>query len=151
MKVTAETGRYIKLGRQGCWESLCLRDGTLRLGYYEAPHEAALSGNRDKVRQAYAHKTAGAATAHATQVLQFYDPSDQVIWITFSDDSLWWCKAGPAVEFLGDDRDRFTCGSRLRRVIGAWSNQSIHGRPLEIRSLNGELAILHIPHGRGDD
>ena len=42
-RVTAKTARYIKLGGGGGWEAQCLKEGTLRLGYYEVPHELGLA------------------------------------------------------------------------------------------------------------
>ena len=44
-RITAERAKYIKLGTKGCWEALCLEDGTLRLGYDSVHHDLALSGD----------------------------------------------------------------------------------------------------------
>ena len=37
--VVAAIALYIKLGRSGEWENDCIREGTLKLGYRELPHE----------------------------------------------------------------------------------------------------------------
>jgi hypothetical protein len=138
-RITATTGRYIKLGTKGCWEPLCLKEGTMRLGFYKVPHELGLAGDKDGIKQVYADMGAGVASDQARQVLQFYDTSDAIIWITFADGFLWWCKAAQDVEYFGDDRDRYPEGSRLRRTIDGWSNRSIGGKPLRIIDLKGEL------------
>jgi hypothetical protein len=138
-RITATAGRYIKLGTKGGWEPLCLKDGTLRLGFYKVPHELGLAGDKEAIKQIYADMDAGAASDQARQVLQFYDPSNTIIWITFADGFLWWCKAAPQVEYFGDNRDRYPEGSRLRRTIGGWSNHSIQGKQLRIIDLKGEL------------
>ena len=139
-KIAATRARYIKLGRGGEWWSLCKADSTLRLGYYEAPHEAALAGDREAIRAIWLKDSkAGAASDHARQVLDFYDTDPGTIWITLADDYLWWCQAEPTVEFIGYDRTAHLHGSRLRRAKGGWSNRSIQGNLLRIRELNGEL------------
>lgn len=137
--ITAQVGRYIKLGSSGKWEHLCLQDATLRLGYYEAPHAPALAGDKEAIKAAYSYLDGGVASDNARQVLQFYDPSDAVIWITFADGFLWWCKAAPEVEYFGKDRNLYTEGSRLRRAIGGWSNRTLQGKPMRMMELKGEL------------
>ncbi len=141
-KVTAKTGRYIKLGSGGRWENLCLKDGTLRLGYYEIPHEAALKGDLQAIKSHYPDSKAGAASNHARQILNFYDVSDDVIWFTFANGFLWWCKAEPVIEYLGNDKQKFPDGSRLRRTKGQWYNTNINGTPLRMTELNGEFVKI---------
>lgn len=139
MEVTAHIGRYIKLGTGGCWEPLCLEDGTLRLGFYEVPHEFGATGNKDAIKHIYAHLPSAVASDHARQVLQFYDTSAEVIWITFANGFLWWCKAEPDIEYFGGESVRFPDGSRLRRAVNGWSNQSVHGKLLRVGELRGDL------------
>lgn len=124
-RIIANKARYIKLGRGGSWQSLCQQDGTLRLGYYEAPHKAAQAGDKDALRKVYLKEgKAAAASSHARQILEFYDPDPETVWITFSDGYLWWCLAESTVEFLGSDRTQHPNGSRLRRAKGGWRNHS---------------------------
>lgn len=89
---TYTKARYIKLGERGGWEQYCLEEGIAPLAYYDVPHEMALAGNREAIRKIYLDqgKAAGTATGHASQVLGFYDPDPDVLWITFSGGSLWW-------------------------------------------------------------
>jgi hypothetical protein len=133
--------RFIKLGEKGEWERLCLEDGTLRLGYYEVPHDAALASDREAIKKTYKNQgvTTGAASNHARQVLDFYDHDPELIWITFSSGYLWWYQAKAGVEFLGQDRAKFPQGSRLRHTVSGWSNTSLTGQELRQTELSGRL------------
>ncbi len=139
--VSASSAKFIKLGEGGAWEELCLEDGALRLAYYEAPHEMALAGNRNGIRETYRNLglAKGAASDQARQVIDFYHAPADTVWITFHNGHLWWCQAKPEVELLGHDREAFPDGSRLRRTVDSWHSASIGGRPLRQRELNGRL------------
>lgn len=137
--VTAKKARYIKLGGGGAWEALCLKEGTLRLGYYEVPHTLGLSGDKEAIKQIYQRGRDGSAADHARQILQFYDPSPDVLWFTFADGYLWWCKARPEVEFIGNDPSLHPDGSRLRYTQNGWSKCSSNGTSLRTLDLNGDL------------
>ena len=50
--VTASSVYYIKLGRGGDWEAESIRDGVIRFGYREAPHEFCAEGDWEGVRAA---------------------------------------------------------------------------------------------------
>jgi len=69
--------RYIKLGAAGCWERLCIEESTLRLGYYEVPHESGLSGDVDAIRKIYLNCgiNTRVATGYTNQVCDFYPSS----------------------------------------------------------------------------
>ena len=144
-RICAGSIRYIKLGVNGGWERLCLEDGTLRIGYYEVPHNLGQSQDQQGIREIYLGRAADSRTAssHASQVLAFYDPNPDVMWITFADGYLWWCFAQPEVEFFTHDRDAGSAGSRLRRTTGGWSNKTLAGELLRIAELNGALTQLN--------
>ena len=134
--------RYIKLGWEGRWEQLCLKDGTLRLGYFEVPHDLASSGDMKGLRQHFVdqgHKPP-TATSHTNQVLSFYETGPETLWITFSAGYLWWAIAEGPVEFLGGSVEEMEeRGSRLRRTRDGWHNSSVGGAPLRIPELSGAL------------
>jgi hypothetical protein len=129
---------YIKLGRKGLWEPLCLADGTLRLGYYEVP-----DGVFDKKGIADIYKKSGtadvAATNHGRQVADFYAAGPETLWITFSDGYLWWAESSSNVEYLGASKKDFPNGSRLKRTLHGWSNKTLGGKPLIGSELSGKL------------
>ncbi|MDF2367763.1 hypothetical protein [Sneathiella sp.] len=138
---TFTKARYIKLGARGGWERHCLEEGIAPLAYYDVPHEMALAGDREAIRKIYLDlgKTAGTATGHASQLLSFYDPDPDVLWITFSGGSLWWAVLAPEVEYLGHDPEQYPQGSRFRRTISGWQKVSFGGTPLLIGELSGNL------------
>ena len=140
-RVETDTAKFIKLGEGGQWEALCIEDGTLRLAYYEVPHDLALRGDKEGIRDIYLELDFSPRTAsdYARQVLAFYQESPETIWITFHNGSLWWCHAKSGVEFLGQDKDVHPDGSRLRRTVAGWHNTSIGGQPLRLRELSGRL------------
>ncbi len=141
-RITATEARYIKLGRAGCWEELCLADGTSRLGYHEVPHELALTGEFEVLQAYFRDKGVASqvATSHAKQVLDFYRAGPETLWVTFSEGHLWWAQADGPVEFLGGSQDEMDArGSRLRRTRDGWHKTSIGGYPLRIPDLNGAL------------
>ncbi len=67
--VTASHIYYIKLGRGGDWEAESLRDGVLRFGYREAPHELCANGDWQGVWKAMKEirGDAGAASRDVNQ------------------------------------------------------------------------------------
>ena len=137
--VRATTARYIKLGEGGCWEDLCLSDGSLRLAYYASAHEDARAHDVPALKRTYEKLGKITASSHARQILAFYDPSPDVVWFTFIHGYVWWAKAEPDVEYIGNDRELYPNGSRLRRCINGWSNRSISGKLLHMTRMHGEL------------
>ena len=141
-EINAEGARYIKLGAKGCWEQLCIEDGTLRLGYFEVPHDLAALGDMKELRQHFVDRgfKPAVATSHANQVHTFYLAGPEIVWITFSTGSLWWAIVEGPVEFLGGSAEEMEQrGSRLRRTRDGWHNSSVGGTPLRIPELNGAL------------
>lgn len=136
--------KYIKLGEKGQWEDICLQEGTLRLGYYEVPHELALAGDKKAICEIYLAqgKKQQAASNHARQALDFYQADSETIWITFSKGMMWWCRTHSDVEFMGQDKTLNPYGSRLRRTIGKWNNTSITGQALRMNELSGRLTSV---------
>ena len=135
--ISAKRALFIKLGVGGMWESGCLRDGMLRFGYQEIPHEVCDLGDWSEVdRLALGFsKDKGAATRHVNQVREFYEADDQVLWITFFSDRLWWCFSAPEVTRLDGNE-------KARGVFGAWSDRDIEGKPLLKGRLSGRLLAV---------
>ncbi len=127
--------RYIKLGAGGDWEKWCIDNGAIRLGYESPYHQESLLGHWDKVREHWLKArnwNEGAATRDINQIRDFYELSEDDLWITFYQRRLWWCRASKEVEELDD-------GSRIRRVIGKWSCENVLGQPLAIENIDGRV------------
>ncbi|WP_394206056.1 hypothetical protein [Shewanella waksmanii] len=128
--------RYIKLGDSGKWEKSCLEnDQVVRLGYNSPYHNESLNGEWDVVRNFWLGErknNSGAATRDINQIRDFYELSETDLWITFYQRKLYWCHAKKEVTELDD-------GSRIRKVIGAWSSCDKQGNPLTIENIDGRV------------
>lgn len=135
--VTTNTALFIKLGEGGRWEAECLQTGTLRFGYREVPHPICQYGEWPEVERAVRgfSKDQGAATRHVNQIRQFYETDENVLWITFHSDRLWWCFSRRGVSALpGNDKERQT--------VDGWRDTDINGRLLLKGTLSGRLLAV---------
>lgn len=132
--VVAKKALFIKLGEGGCWAHDCLGNGTLRLGYRDIPHVVCAQQDWGKVR-ALAKEfsaTESAAANHTTQIRHFYQASEDVLWITFHGDRLWWCFSYPVVDVVPGNE-------KIRKVIGKWEDCDRVGYPLLKGKLSSKL------------
>ena len=120
--VTAAKVYYIKLGRGGDWEAESIRDGVLRFGYREAPHDLCVAGDWAGVWDAMKTRRgdAGAATRDVKQIRAFYESGEDTIFITFVGGMLYWCRPTGKIEILADSSHR-------RSTLHGWHNASIGG------------------------
>jgi|LNFM01.2.fsa_nt_gb hypothetical protein len=140
--VTASRLYYIKLGRGGDWEAESLRDGVLRFGYREAPHDLCARGDWQTVWEAMKaiRGDAGAATRDVNQIRAYYEADEQSIFITFVGGLLYWCRPTGPVELL-DDR------SHRRQTTEGWRNTSTNGTMLSADRLSGRLLKVQMFRG----
>ena len=141
--IQAQQAYFIKLGSGGEWEQECIRGTqTLRFGYREIPHELCASGRWTdvKARLLEMRSDKGAATRDLTQIRAFYEAGDDVLWVTFHGNQLWWCFSKRDLRVLAD-------GTKERPAIGAWSNADSTGRPLSTDRLRGSLVAMHAFRG----
>ncbi len=140
--VTASHLYYIKLGRGGDWEAESLRDGVLRFGYREAPHDLCARGDWQNVWEAMKaiRGDAGAATRDVNQIRAYYEADEQSIFITFVGGLLYWCRPTGPVELL-DDR------SHRRQTTEGWRNTSLNGTLLSADRLSGRLLKVQMFRG----
>jgi hypothetical protein len=139
--IEAKRALFIKLGEGGRWEAECVHERTLRFGYQEIPHavceKARRSGDWSEVEAAARgfSKDKGSATRHLNQIREFYEAGDDVLWITFHSDRLWWCFSEPAVSGLAGEE-------KSRRAAGKWSDEDILGHPLLKSGISGRLLAV---------
>lgn len=127
--------RYIKLGEQGRWEESCINDSTIRLGYESHLHTESISKQWDLVREFWLKERngdVGTTTRDINQIRDFYELSENDIWITFHKRKLYWCQAKAEVTELSDR-------SRIRKTIEPWSCKDKNGKELKIENLDGRL------------
>lgn len=87
-KFDPEQVRYIKLGREGCWEKECLEEGIIRFGFGSATDERfALCSKRKWGALAKSFmaegKAKGTATRFTNETRLFCDDDGSMLWITF--------------------------------------------------------------------
>jgi hypothetical protein len=133
---------YIKLGRGGDWEAESLRDGVLRFGYREAPHDLCARGDWQGVWEAMKaiRGDAGAATRDVNQIRAYYEADEHSIFITFVGGLLYWCRPTGPVELLDD-------GSHRRQTADGWRNTSVNGTLLSADRLSGRLLKVQMFRG----
>lgn len=134
-KLVPEKVRYIKLGSGGDWEKWCLDNDAIRLGYESPYHNESMNGEWEVVRSYWLearNDNEGAATRDLNQIRDFYELTEDDLWITFHQRKLYWCKVSNAVEKLKD-------GSRVRKTIGKWSCKSLNGQVLTIENIDGRV------------
>jgi hypothetical protein len=132
--IVAEKALYIKLGESGLWQTECIQQGTLRLGYKQISHELCTSNNWAGVLEEIQKRTSnrGAATRHLNQIRLFYESPEDVLWFTFDADRLYWCFALASVELNTD-------GSKIRRTIQGWSDKNTKGALLLKKNISGKI------------
>ncbi|MCD9491525.1 hypothetical protein GLP30_11915 [Photobacterium phosphoreum] len=135
--------RFIKLGVGGEWESSCIKESTIRLGYISPFHEESLQGDWTSVRNFWLTERKGkerVASNDMTQIRAFYEASEKDIWVTFYQRKMYWCRASAKVELLDD-------GSRIRRVLGHWSCLDQNGEKITIENLDGRISKVQAYRG----
>lgn len=135
IKISPNSAYYIKLGSEGLHAASCLQNGTLWLEYDEIPHVLCTEGKWGDVRTIFVEKfksDPGAATRHANQIKAFYIADENVLWITFYKNQLWWCFAKPEVILQSD-------GSKIRYTVDGWHETNIDGEKFDTSRLSGSL------------
>jgi hypothetical protein len=134
-KIKAERILFIKLGQKGEYEKECIESNTLRLGYREVNHQFCTNKQWEKVR-AYFTDVNGVrpfvATSHTNQIRQFYEEPVGTLWITFYANKLWWCFSEPEITIMSDH-------TKIRPVMGTWSDRDINGNLLLSGNISGKL------------
>lgn len=127
---------FIKLGRGGEFEKECIEKSILKIGYNDADDVLCSSGKWQKIKDFYRNKhgfSGQVATFHATQIKYFYEEDENVLWITFYNNKLYWCFSDKKV-FIQKDK------SKVRKVIGKWSCKDLKGKTLFLDNISGRLA-----------
>jgi len=140
--IAVSSARYIKLGRGGDREAESLRDGVLRFGYREAPHDLCISGDWSGVWAVMKdiRGDAGAATRDVNQIRTYYETDKSAILITFVGGLLYWCRPVGPVELLADHSHR-------RQALDGWRNVSLGGTLLTADRLSGHLLKVQMFQG----
>jgi hypothetical protein len=134
--------RYIKLGAGGRWEQAALDGDRVEWGLLSDPHEAALAGDWEAIKERYrlSHPARGTATGYTNEARAFYDGDPAVLWITFARGRMWWTFADPVVHWRGGEG--VAQGIRYRTAIGGWSDRDLAGERLDLDRLSSRPTRL---------
>lgn len=135
-KIVADKVLFIKLGEGGKYETDCIeKSNTLRIGYRKVDHQLCVSGEWDKVHDYFTteeNSRTFVATSHTNQIKQFYEEGNKTLWITFYANKLWWCFSEPIIVQMADK-------TKIRPVIGKWSDKDINNNVLLAGGISGKL------------
>lgn len=131
--------RYIKLGERGAWCERAFAESIIPFGYHDVDHSLCAGGKWDEahLKLIETGMAASSATDRIRQVRDFYELPDTALWVTIGRGHLWWTFAGPDVMSFSQVTDGQP--SRYRNCKGTWSNKSLTGEPLTVRSLSSAL------------
>ena len=146
--VKAERVRYIKLGREGCWEKECAEKGIIRYGYGSATAERfPLCRERrwSDLTKSYiaSGKGKGTATRFTNETRLFFEDDGSTLWITFIGERLLWgfLTKDPAEPHKPAEPNQ-TGDGVFRRVADGWRSTDRNGQELTKGGLSGELNKL---------
>ena len=143
--------RYIKLGREGCWEEECLMKGIIRFGYGSATDKRFPLCQECRWPDLMATfidegKDKGTATRFTNETRLFFEDTGSVLWITFIHEQLQWgfLKPKSAERHASED-------GVFREVEGGWRSTDINGEPLTKDRLSGAVTKLAAYRGTSCD
>ncbi|MCK4735701.1 MAG: hypothetical protein KAT65_24820 [Methanophagales archaeon] len=132
---------HIKLGRGSEWSEKAIKKNRIYLGFQEIPPDVCLRRNEDiikkRVIQAYNGKS---PTSRTNAIMHFYDPSEDILWITFFGGCLHYGFAKSPVdveEFINSEGKSETL--KYRELKGKWSYKNVKDTPLYESNLRGDL------------
>jgi len=138
MEIKPSKVYYIKLGRGGKWEHESIKKNqTLKFGYSKISHDLCLRGEWDEVREDLRKRkdNEGAITRDINQVKIFYNAEENVLWITFHANLMWWCFSKPEITSIDKNK-------KIRPVIDKWKCTDVNGNELRTDRLRGSLVSI---------
>jgi len=109
----------------------------LKFGYSKISHNLCLRGEWGKVKEELRKRkdSKGAITRDINQVKKFYEAEEDVLWITFHANLMWWCFSKPEITSIDNNK-------KIRPVIDKWKCTDIDGNELRTDRLRGSLVSI---------
>jgi hypothetical protein len=82
----------------------------------------------------------GQAPRGAREAADFYTLGADCLWVSFTQDHLWWTFTHPQVVWVS--HDFALTGERVRIPIGGWRKTDLRGKPLKLEPLNNRILRL---------
>ncbi len=137
-KVDFKRAYYIKLGEKGKYEQSAISESKLIIGYGGQSLQDINSGNWGKIGEQLGQASKGkkgVATKDLNGLRRICESTSEDLWITFSQEMMWWCRLGPKEVFQGDK-------SKYRLVDGKWSNKDVDDHQLDLSSIPGIISRI---------
>ncbi len=134
-KISPSNVLFIKLGTNGSWNTECIeKEQSLKVGFYEIPHDELQAKNWSFVRDYYKSSKASPqwVSIYTNQLKTFYTADENTLWITFHKGKLWWAFAEMQVYTTIE-------GAKFRKIIGKWSSSNIKDEELFMENLSGQV------------
>lgn len=133
---------FIKLGEKGVLEKTLLEEGEIAISFRQVD---IMSDSYDTIQQKYqaeGSKTKSVATTFANQIEKFRTVDEEVLWVTFSQQKLWWGISGHSGLFkspkLPADYSHYT----NRKLEHGWYDCDINGKVLTYENIAGVLLAV---------
>ena len=106
----------------------------IRLGYTDINHNDCLNGRWNSIEADYNKQgiKEQVSSDNLRELKLFYESGENVLWITFYANTMWWCFVESKVRQLQDS-------TKIRSVRGRWTDTNIRGERLSFGQLRGNL------------
>jgi len=134
-KITCNNAFYVKLGRNGVWETSSLESNIIRIGWAQQSLEDINGSNWKKIQRELEHEIAdkGAATRDCRALRMLCESTSEDIWITFHGSHLWWAKVTADPAIYKDEISKY-------RKVEKWHCQDIAGESLLVTYIPGRIS-----------
>jgi hypothetical protein len=141
--------RFVRCGRRECWRDANLERQEIHFGWSDIPHSLLLGKDRDKLRDQISNghlaKSFKSESARRTAVsnslrelLDALEP-ERFTWLTIAHNKLWWCTVKTGIEVANASESQ---GHFFARCERAWSDQSLTGVRLELKTLPKSVSVM---------
>jgi hypothetical protein len=141
--------RFVRCGRRECWRDANLQRQEIHFGWSDIPHSSLLGKDRDKLRihisNGHSEKkfknesTRKTAVSNSLRELLDALEPERFTWLAIAHDKLWWCTAKTGIEVTTESE---TQGHFFARCDRAWSDRSLTGVPLELKTMPKSVSVM---------
>lgn len=134
--ITSKNSFYVKLGRNGVWESSSLENNIIRIGWVSQSLSDINNSMWEKIQSELEKEIPdkGAATRDCRALKMLCESTPDDIWITFHGSHLWWCKVADPIIYE-DEISKF-------RKVKKWYCHDIAGESLLVTYIPGRISKL---------
>lgn len=134
--ITSKNAFYVKLGRNGVWESSSIENSIIRIGWVSQTLSDLNSSMWEKIQSELEIEIPdkGAATRDCRALKMLCESTPDDVWITFHGSHLWWCKVADPIIYE-DEISKF-------RKVEKWCCHDVVGESLLVTYIPGRISKL---------